>query len=711
MKSPKTTIDNYIFPTGIIHKLLSQNIPSEPVLSQQDQINLETAISTTKTIISKYNYYQSLYLRILKPSSKFLVKIKDKDGKEIFDNKEKTKILYNNCSELKESITKHIEYIAGKASLFLYARQYQIAEHIFKIALDFSIEILKNTHYITLAIESDYAFSLFYQGDKEKSKEILDKTVTALEQYGITDENKSSIKRSLALIYNLFSQNEMNNKNLDLSLFYLEKSKALRKEYNASEKEFDKINYTKATILYHQGKIEKSRDLLKKVYHFRKNKSETNPNLMPVLNLLIIIMNSLKNTYKELDFYFELLKIQKYNKINNRYIVSTQLKILKLVANKISLDEYFTNLSNITSFVENLSLTEESISVGLNYLDLAETRLSNLLPESLSFAEKREYYSDTLNIIAKAEIHIKLGKNDTDFLLDKAENIKRHTNLKEKCYLFISTFDDPTWMQLKPRNSKNPEEKKEASVIDPVVQEELKILSDFSSEVDHSLVTEGILTKMIFDNLPEIGIIDPCRLRTAQGGINREFRDGRTLKTMINELVKNPDYTKNVVPVEIGIHQGKVYSFDTRRVIVHQKAREQNADVYIRYRKISGDYLEERKKAVFSPRPYNGLVTAERRGGKNSESTPYINPLYRKQLEKKVEKSFQKYPSTRVGADPNGFSVDKKLAQKIMRFLRNKANNSKEARLLLVKAKKISIKQGKDAAYRFLITQKNALKP
>ncbi len=241
-------------------------------------------------------------------------------------------------------------------------------------------------------------------------------------------------------------------------------------------------------------------------------------------------------------------------------------------------------------------------------------------------------------------------------------------------------------------------------------KEGLVILSDFSTEGDHSLVNEEDreLTVSSYKLLPEEGIINPYKLRTAQGGINRTFRDGRSLKETKDALVANPNYTDSIPPIEIGIYKNKVYSFDTRRLIIHQQAKEQNPDIRIKYKKISGKHLEERINAIFSPRPWNGFVTAFRYGGKNSESVPYINPTLRPQLEENVQKSFKRYPNDRESADSNGFPVIKKKAQKIYEFLLKKKdkNDSQFAKKILKEFSGIYKEQGSNPAYHFLLNIK-----
>ncbi|MFA6037840.1 MAG: hypothetical protein WC748_06965 [Legionellales bacterium] len=237
------------------------------------------------------------------------------------------------------------------------------------------------------------------------------------------------------------------------------------------------------------------------------------------------------------------------------------------------------------------------------------------------------------------------------------------------------------------------------------VELELVALSEFSSEMRHSQVApeDRILTAEEFAKLPDAGIINPFKLRVAQRGISPTFSDKTKLSDLRDKLVADPAYTNNVPEIEIGIYKGKVYSFDTRRLIVHMQARESNEQVFVRYKKINGAHLEKRIKNIFSPRPWNGLVTALREGGKNSISTAYIAPPLRPQLEDNVNKNFKKLPDERLKGsdDDNGFPMAQKKAEKIEKYLVPKAKekHSIYAEQIIQETKNAGTQQGVYAAY------------
>lgn len=48
----------------------------------------------------------------------------------------------------------------------------------------------------------------------------------------------------------------------------------------------------------------------------------------------------------------------------------------------------------------------------------------------------------------------------------------------------------------------------------------------------------------------------------------------KTITGLIKKLIKNPNYAEKIRPIEIGVHQGKVWSFDTRRLFAFMSLRE-----------------------------------------------------------------------------------------------------------------------------------------
>ena len=110
-------------------------------------------------------------------------------------------------------------------------------------------------------------------------------------------------------------------------------------------------------------------------------------------------------------------------------------------------------------------------------------------------------------------------------------------------------------------------------------------------------------------------------------------------------------------------------------------------------------------------RPWNGLVTAIRFGGKNSASKPFICPPFQDQLNDKVINEFRGFPSQRKNSDSNGFLLKKLAAKKIKAFLINKMEKgSKTATNLLNTAESISHELGFSEKNKYFIKLKSDLK-
>ena len=159
----------------------------------------------------------------------------------------------------------------------------------------------------------------------------------------------------------------------------------------------------------------------------------------------------------------------------------------------------------------------------------------------------------------------------------------------------------------------------------------------YESGADHD-EDEGVLTVEQFTQLPEKGTLNPTRLRTAQPGIELHFQDVSkgTVAGLGQRLGVDPDIARQLPAVKIGIYKGRVYSFDTRRVVACQMGRARNSAVVISYEKISDKEKENRVSSVFGARPWMGLVTAVRNNGTKGGSKPHVNPAYADQLSKRV---------------------------------------------------------------------------
>lgn len=480
----------------------------------------------------------------------------------------------------------------------------------------------------------------------------------------------------------------------------IRRSEQLRKEYGASAIELDRIDYFNATIAYNNGELTKALPILQKCYKVRESIDRFNPNLIPVINILIPIADHLQDLLVKTKLLQKLLQIQKKHQISPLQIIATELKLIKCLEYKISKRECNSLIKSLEAKLNKIPITKENHAAGVAIMNLAEIKL-RFASQKWSNTRAHDYYLSGLKLLMLAEGHLKTSLNQAA--------LPKFVALKEKYQLAVKWFENPANVPSFIGQKMHPEDKAAIEAEAKAHQEKgsdstsqrLKTLSTFSSEVDHTKISaeNKILTIEDFEKLPAEGFINPYRLRAAQGGINPKFRDGKPVTQTRDALIADPDFYKNMPPVEIGIYKGKVFSFDTRRLMAHQQARESKPQIQIKYKKIDGEYLKGRIAAIYSPRAWNGLVTALRRDGKNSESTAYVNPGVRDQLADKVTKDFKPYPSNRVGADENGFPVASKKAKKIHAFLQTR--NSVRTQQILKQGNRIFRESGKEAAISF----------
>lgn len=92
------------------------------------------------------------------------------------------------------------------------------------------------------------------------------------------------------------------------------------------------------------------------------------------------------------------------------------------------------------------------------------------------------------------------------------------------------------------------------------------------------------------------GLVDPAHVRFTQNNCGRKFKNGKSVYEAIRELKKDPKKADDYPPVAVMIRNGKVYSFDNRRLYVFKQA-----GVKIRYRLASPQEIrKEFKKGKFS---------------------------------------------------------------------------------------------------------------
>jgi len=353
-------------------------------------------------------------------------------------------------------------------------------------------------------------------------------------------------------------------------------------------------------------------------------------------------------------------------------------------------------------------VTRESSQVGLCYAELAyATYGRQFCTQEMLLDQKKEIISKALVYSLKASRHLHASKT-----LD-LRSLGRLKAFETACMDTSRFLENMSHFSMEPGKmgpvfyDRNEEKTDPVSApSDHQTEKELASLSEFSSEVDYAKIPDQDmpLTVEDFRKLPTQGMINPYRLRVAQGGISMTFSDGRSLKALRDRLSADPAFARKISPVEIGIHNKKIYSFDTRRLIVHMMAKKDNDAVLIQYKKIEGPYLKARIGAIFTPRPWNGYVTAIRHGGKGSDSEPFICPPLEIQLRDAVAAGFKCFPKDRTHADLNGFMHKQAAAKKIYKFLiRKKKSGSKFAKRVIEEAVAIATTSSRGEANQFLI--------
>jgi|GEM_PF-6662361 len=92
--------------------------------------------------------------------------------------------------------------------------------------------------------------------------------------------------------------------------------------------------------------------------------------------------------------------------------------------------------------------------------------------------------------------------------------------------------------------------------------------------------TRDPITQKGFDNMPEEGFVNPHRIRTMQDNIKADFRDGRSIEQMVNEIKSGKLKPEDVEPVRVAVIDGNVFTIDHRRLVAHRLA-----DAPIKFRK------------------------------------------------------------------------------------------------------------------------------
>jgi len=704
---------DFVVCDGDLADLLSATAPVITDLSREERAKILHAKEYLSKQTPILRGYKTLYFKMITTGG---VSPKIQDRISGLKRNATPQDILRTCQSLQAHMLKYIKFLEEKATKLTRYRQFQDAINLRKNILDYMKPVMGDEHIETLGASLDLATAYIGNLDVANGIQIIQQVLQELQdRFKYLPEN-DEIKKMMAICHYYLAQYYYDQSNLSAAEQHNNESSELRESYGAIEEEMDRVRLLRGRLALARKDTTLAYREVKACYDFRKKmQGELSGDLFPVLETLEKIEHRVGNIRGEIQCLEDLLVIARSLNIDRLEIILIQVRMIHVMRGYTPTKEYLQVMDEVQGELSKIEIQGENFKLARVYIELAELRLDSPPSQEYSHVEKAEFYSVTMiKFLAVAEAHLQPldGQLNVQGLLDNL------AALKERCQELIDFHNDPDTAKMVSNVSGNPLHPDDvlaalpASVADAPgsgTAEELKALSEFSSEVDYSLVAaeDAYLTVEEFERLEEEGFINPFKLRVAQGGINPKFRDGKSLDETKRNLVKNPAYTKQIPPIEIGVYEDKVFSFDTRRLITHQKAKEENPSILIRYKKIFGDELDERVRRIFSPRPWNGAVTAERFGGKNSSSTPYINPALRPQLEGSVSQDFKSFPNDRKDADGNGFPLTKKKASKIHAFLVQKAKGgSVFSKNKLREAKQVLDKEGEVACWNFLIRVK-----
>jgi hypothetical protein len=559
---------------------------------------------------------------------------------------------------------------------------------------------------LAITYKCDYGSLLINTDSHEKGAVLLEGAI----KY---DRENGNLERLSITTYRL-SEYKYNTGDLKSAKELIRESKEIRQKLFSSDSvQLESIVLAETLWFLLEEKYELIKSNLKPIYDRRKKENVNNIRLIPVIKILKEVAINEKNYVEQFQYMYELknLNTMHFGELDFRTIL-INLQILNSFQTRAPQDDFEIYLFKIEDHLDKSNITKESAIVGYCYAELADAKYARqFFSTNLSVEEKKEIISESFRLVLKAKNHLTHTK-----ALDKHYAIKL-VELEETCLGAISFFSNVSHYNdqgmLVFIDQKKEAEIKEATPSIHEIENELAALSEFSSEVDYAAIEPNNrpFTAAEYHDLPSSGVVNPFRLRVAQGGLSICFSNGISIDELKMKLIEDADFYKKVKPIEIGIFENKIFSFDTRRLVVHMMAKAENEKVLIRYKKIKGDYLEERIQTILNSRPWNGLVTAIRFGGKNSATKPFICPPFQDQLNDKVINEFRGFPSQRKNSDSNGFLLKKAAAKKIKAFLINKMEKgSKTAINLLNTAESISHELGFSEKNKYFIKLKSDLK-
>ena len=596
----------------------------------------------------------------------------------------------------------HLHDLNESASWLFRRRLIEEARSVFEKALALANEFIPG-HKLTVTLSSNLGALLIETDAHQKGAHLLEAAI-------LTYRGSAEMAECLSVSTYRLAGYRMNQNRMDEAQTLLQESKAIRETlFSADSVEMDRVKLMEASLLSRTDHLDEAKRLFVEIFEKRNAVDPFGLDLIPVLEHLITIAEEEKHGYDECSSRIHIKEIYRrhFGEVDIRTILAN-LRVMNSFQYHAPQEDLDLYLFKAEEWMSQFPVTRESSQVGLCYAELAyATYGRQFCTQEMLLDQKKELISKALVYSLKASRHLHASKTLDLRSLGKLKDFETACMDTSRFLENMSHFSREPGKMGPVFYDRNEEKTDPVSAqSDHQTEKELASLSEFSSEVDYSKIPDQDmpLTVEDFRKLPTKGVINPYRLRVAQGGISMTFSDGRPLKALRDLLSADPAFAHKVSPVEIGIHNKKIYSFDTRRLIVHMMAKKDNDAVLIQYKKIEGPYLKERIGAIFTPRPWNGYVTAIRHGGKWSDSEPFICPPLEIQLSDAVAAGFKCFPKDRTHADLNGFMPKQAAAKKIYKFLMGKKKlGSKFAKRVIEEAVAIATTSSRGEANQFLI--------
>lgn len=514
-KLKKILAADYVF-TDFLPEFQKQDTPHTPAFTPQDQDSLSKQLHWLVENIPKIRISKATVNALLKGT----------------DQAQKAQALSLQINNLK-TLSIHLLDL-NKAGGWLLQKGYtDLAISTLQICYETVIEFFPKTSETCQEITCNLGLALIRTSNYQSGLTHLNAIIATYQ-----DTAARPVKERVAKALFAVAGHTLKEGKLEEAQRLIDQSLKLRLELYAKDSiELDRIYVLQSNLFIQQRRFDDALRLLQPSYEKRCAQDPTGLHLLPVLECLITIYSEQRNTAATLYYLQQLhtIHVTHFGKEDPRSL-HIALKIHNeslLVAPKKSAESY---LDDIEIRLSQYPISEQSLIIGQCYTQLGKAYfLHGFFTPTRELDQKFEKLNTALLILGKAEQHI-LAANPADgaHLYEVRSELKNCLRLLN----YLGELDIKAEAEIGTGT--------EGNLVIPAFQDALKALSDFSSEVRHSLVADDdkILTVADFLLLPAIGTINPFKLRTAQGGINSTFRDGRS----INELKKLSSPTRATTP-------------------------------------------------------------------------------------------------------------------------------------------------------------------